>query len=84
MSKRPAVGSIPLCCNASVKVDEHLIKNKIFSYSMDKTWEDVLKDLLEEYKAFKCKKNKHYFKGGLRMCKILQLYIARINMWFLA
>ena len=36
------------------------IKNKIFSYSMDETWEDVLKDLLEDwkYKAFKCKKNK--------------------------
>ena len=34
------------------------IKNKIFSYSMDETWEDVLKDLLEDwkYKAFKCKK----------------------------
>jgi hypothetical protein len=30
------------------------IKNKIFSYSMDETWEDILKDLLEEYKAFKC------------------------------
>ena len=25
---------------------------------MDETWEDVLKDLLEEYKAFKCKKKK--------------------------
>ena len=36
------------------------IKNKIFSYSMDETWEDVLKDLLEDwkYKAFKCKKKK--------------------------
>jgi hypothetical protein len=21
---------------------------------MDETWEDILKDLLEEYKAFKC------------------------------
>jgi hypothetical protein len=48
MSKRPAVESIPLCCNASVKGGEHLIKNKIFSYSMDETWEDVLKDLLED------------------------------------
>jgi hypothetical protein len=52
------VESIPLCCNASVKGGEHFIKNKIFSYSMDETWEDVLKDLLEEYKAFKCKKKK--------------------------
>jgi hypothetical protein len=49
MSKRPAVGSIPLCCNVSVKVDEHLIKNKIFSYSMDETWENVLKNLLEDF-----------------------------------
>ena len=48
MSKRPTVESIPLCCNASVKGGEHLIKNKIFSYSMDETWEDVLKDLLED------------------------------------
>ena len=40
--------SIPLCCNASVKGGEHLIKNKIFSYSMDETWEEVLKDLLED------------------------------------
>ena len=34
-----------------------MIKNKIYSYSMDETWEDVLKDLLEDwkYKAFKCK-----------------------------
>jgi hypothetical protein len=46
MSKRPAVESIPLCCNASVKGGEHFIKNKIFSYSMDETWEDVLKDPL--------------------------------------
>ena len=45
MSKRPAVESIP-CCNASVKGGEHFIKNKIFSYSMDETWEDVLKDPL--------------------------------------
>ena len=53
-----AVESIPLCCNASVKGGEHFIKNKIFSYSMDETWENVLKDLLEDwkYKAFKCKK----------------------------
>jgi hypothetical protein len=29
-----------------------LIKNKIFSYSMDETWEDVLKDLVEEYNVF--------------------------------
>ena len=56
MSKRPAVGSIPLCCNASVKVDEHLIKNKIFSYSMDETWENILKDLLEDSNVKK-KKN---------------------------
>jgi hypothetical protein len=48
MSKRPAVESIPLCCNASVKGGEHFIKNKIFRYSMDETWEDVLKDLLED------------------------------------
>jgi len=48
MSKRPAVESIPLCCNASVKGGEHFIKNKISSYSMDETWEDVLKDLLED------------------------------------
>jgi len=48
MSKRPAVESIPLCCNASVKGGEHFIKNNIFSYSMDETWEDVLKDLLED------------------------------------
>jgi hypothetical protein len=41
MLKRPAVESIPLCCNASVKGGEHFIKN----YSMDETWEDVLKDL---------------------------------------
>jgi hypothetical protein len=27
---------------------EHFIKNKIFSNSMDETWEDVLKDLLED------------------------------------
>ena len=47
MSKRPAVESIPLFCNASVK-GEHFNKNKIFSYSMDETWEDVLKDLLED------------------------------------
>jgi hypothetical protein len=33
-------------------VGERLIKNKIFSYSMDETWEDVLKDLLEEYNVF--------------------------------
>ena len=39
MSKRPAVERIPLCCNASVKEGEHFIKNKIFSYSMDETWE---------------------------------------------
>jgi hypothetical protein len=39
---------------------EHFIKNKIFSYSMDETLQDVLKDLLEDwkYKAFKCKKKK--------------------------
>jgi hypothetical protein len=60
MSKGTAVESIPLCCNASVKVGEHFIKNKIFSYSMDETCKDVLKDLLEDwkYKAFKCKKKK--------------------------
>jgi hypothetical protein len=45
----PAVESIPLCCNASVKGGgEHFIKNKIFSYSMDETLQDVLKDLLED------------------------------------
>ena len=27
---------------------EHLIKYKIFIYSIDETWEDVLKDLLED------------------------------------
>jgi hypothetical protein len=48
MSKRLAVDSIPLCCNASVKWGEHFIKNKIFSYTMDETWENVLKDLLED------------------------------------
>ena len=39
---------------------EHFIKNKIFIYSMDETWEDVLKAFLEDwkYKAFKCKKKK--------------------------
>jgi hypothetical protein len=46
---RPAVESIPLCCNASVKESEHFIKNKIFSYSMNETWENVLKDLLEDF-----------------------------------
>ena len=61
MSKKTAVECIPLCCNASVKEGEHFIKNKIFSYSMDETWEDILKDLLEDwkYKAFKCKKKKN-------------------------
>jgi hypothetical protein len=49
MSKRPAVERIPLCCNASVKEGEHFIKNKIFCYSMDETWENVLKNLLEDY-----------------------------------
>jgi hypothetical protein len=58
------VESIPLCCNASVKGGEHFTKNKIFSYSMDETWEDVLKDLLEEYKAFKCKKSIIKFNIG--------------------
>jgi hypothetical protein len=48
MSKRPAVESIPLWCNASVKGGEHFIKNKIFSYFMDETWENVLKNLLED------------------------------------
>jgi hypothetical protein len=48
MLKRPAVESIPLCCNASVKGGEHFIKNNIFCYTMDETWEDVLKDLLED------------------------------------
>jgi hypothetical protein len=62
MSKRPAVESIPLCYNASVKGGEHFIKNKIFSYSMDDTWEGVLKDLLEEYKAFKCKKTNNILR----------------------
>ena len=42
------IESIPLCCNASVKGGEHFIKNKIISYSMDETWEDVLKELLED------------------------------------
>jgi hypothetical protein len=42
------VESIPLCYNASVKGGEHFIKNKIFTDSMDETWEDILKDLLEE------------------------------------
>jgi hypothetical protein len=27
---------------------EHFIKNMIFTYSIDETWEDVLKDLLED------------------------------------
>jgi hypothetical protein len=49
MSKRPAMERIALCCNASVKEGEHLIKNKIFSYSMDKTWENALKNLLEDF-----------------------------------
>jgi hypothetical protein len=49
MSKRPAVERIPICCNASVKEGEHFIKNKIFSYSMDETWENVLKNLLEDF-----------------------------------
>jgi hypothetical protein len=56
MSKRAAVESIPLCCNASVKGGEHFIKNKIFSYSMDETWEDTLKDLLEDSNVKKKKK----------------------------
>jgi hypothetical protein len=42
-------GKHPLFCNASVKGGEHFIKNKIFSYSMDETWEDILKDLLEDW-----------------------------------
>ena len=49
--------SIPLCCNASVKGGEHFIKNKIFSYSMDETWEDTLKDLLEDSNVKKKKKS---------------------------
>jgi hypothetical protein len=58
MSKRPAVESIPLCCNASVKRGEHLIKNKIFSYSMDETWEDVLKNQSENIKLSNVKNKK--------------------------
>jgi hypothetical protein len=46
MSKRPAVESIPLCCNASVKPRRVNILSKI--RSMDETWMDVLKDLLED------------------------------------
>jgi hypothetical protein len=53
MLKRSAVESIPLCCNASVKGGEHFIKN----YSMDETWEDVLKDLLKDTNV---KKNSPY------------------------
>lgn len=53
--------SIPLSCNASVKGGEHLIKNKIFSYSMDETWEEVLKDLLEDSKFTFGKADTVYF-----------------------
>ena len=31
-----------------VKGGAYFIKNKIFSYSMDETWGDILKDLLED------------------------------------
>ena len=50
----------PYAAMHQLRGGEHFIKNKIFSYSMDETWEDVLKDLLEDwkYKAFKCKKKK--------------------------
>ena len=63
---------IPLCCNASVKEGEHFINNKIFSYSMDETWENVLKDLLEDF-IFILTSSLHGITGACVESKICSL-----------
>jgi hypothetical protein len=39
----------PYAAMHQLRGGEHFIKNKIFSYSMDETWENVLKNLLEDF-----------------------------------
>ena len=41
MSKRPQWKESPYAAMHQLREGEHLIKNKIFSYSMDETWENV-------------------------------------------
>ena len=48
MSKRLASAKHPPMLQCQLRGGAYFIKNKIFSYSMDETWGDILKDLLED------------------------------------
>jgi len=53
--KRPSDRNITLCCNVIVKGGDQIVKNVIYSYSADDTWEDVFSDLTED-SSFTCGK----------------------------
>lgn len=46
--KRPSEGNIALCCSVIVKGSDPIVKNMIYSYSRDNTWEDVLAGLTDD------------------------------------
>lgn len=45
---RPSDQNIILCCNVIVKGGDRIVKNVVYSYSADDTWEDVFNDLMED------------------------------------